>query len=100
MRVRISRVLDWYPQPIYFRIKIRDLYLLATSALKGERLMPYKDITYDNGCTERFYYDETEDEQALRMSRINSVAKFPSANHRSATRQNPSKPSDSKPPQQ
>ena len=43
--------------------------------------MPYKDITYDNGCTERFYFDETEDEEALRMSRINSVAKFPSANH-------------------
>lgn len=61
--------------------------------------MPYKDVTYDNGCTERFYYDETEDEQALRMSRINSVAKFPSANHRSAARQNPVKPSDSKPPQ-
>ena len=61
--------------------------------------MPYKDVTYDNGCTERFYYDETEDEQALRMSRINSVAKFPSANHRSAARQNPSKPTDSKSPQ-
>ena len=61
--------------------------------------MPYKDITYDNGCTERFYFDETEDEQALRMSRINSVAKFPSANARSATRQNPSTKTDSKPPQ-
>ena len=46
--------------------------------------MPYKDITYDNGFTERFYYDETEWEQALRMSRINSVAKFPSANSRSS----------------
>ena len=78
----------------------RDLYLLATLELKGERLMPYKDITYDNGFTERFYYDETPYEEALRMSRMNSVAKFPSANHRSATRQNPSKPSDSKPPQQ
>ena len=43
--------------------------------------MPYKDITYDNGFTERFYFDETEEEEALRMSRINSVAKFPSANH-------------------
>ena len=62
--------------------------------------MPYKDITYDNGFTERFYYDETPYEEALRMSRMNSVAKFHSANHRSATRQNPSKPSDSKPPQQ
>ena len=46
--------------------------------------MPYKDITYDNGFTERFYYDETEEEEALRMSRINSVAKFPSANSRSS----------------
>lgn len=44
--------------------------------------MPYKDITYDNGFTERFYYDETEWEQALRMSRTNKVAKFPSANAR------------------
>jgi hypothetical protein len=34
--------------------------------------MPYKDITYDNGFTERFYFDETEEEEALRMSRINS----------------------------
>ena len=47
--------------------------------------MPYRDVTYDNGFTERFYYDETDEEQALRMSRINSVAKFPSANARSAT---------------
>jgi len=39
--------------------------------------MPYKDVTYDNGFTERYYYDETDDEQALRMSRMNSVAKFP-----------------------
>ena len=62
--------------------------------------MPYKDITYDNGCTERFYCDETPYEEALRMGRMNSVAKFPSANHRSAARQNPVKPSDSKPPQQ
>ena len=46
--------------------------------------MPYKDITYDNGFTERFYYDETEWEQALRMSRTNKVAKFPSANSRAS----------------
>ena len=46
--------------------------------------MPYKDITYDNGFTERFYYDETEWEQALRMSRTNKVSKFPSANSRSS----------------
>ena len=62
--------------------------------------MPYKDITYDNGFTERFYFDETEEEEALRMSRMNSVAKFPSADHRSATRQNPSKQTDQKPPSQ
>ena len=58
--------------------------------------MPYKDVTYDNGFTERFYYDETDDEQALRMGRMNSVAKFPSANHRSATYQAPPKRTDSK----
>ena len=67
----------------------RDLHLLATLELKGERPMPYKDVTYDNGFTERFYYDETDDEQALRMSRMNSVAKFPSANHRPLPRQTP-----------
>jgi len=59
--------------------------------------MPYKDITYDNGFTERFYFDETEEEEALRMSRINSVAKFPSANHRSAATKAPPKRTDSKP---
>ena len=59
--------------------------------------MPYKDITYDNGFTERFYYDETDSEQALRMSRINSVAKFPSANHRSAAPKAPAKRTDSEP---
>ena len=75
----------------------RDLYLLATLELKGERLMPYKDVTYDNGFTERFYYDETVDEQARRMSRMNSVAKFPSANHRSAAPKAPPKRTDSKP---
>ena len=58
--------------------------------------MPYKDVTYDNGFTERFYYDETLEEEALRMSRINSVAKFPSANHRSATHKDRGKPDDSK----
>ena len=42
--------------------------------------MPYKDVTYDNGFTERFYYDETPYEEALRMSRVNSVSKFPSIN--------------------
>jgi hypothetical protein len=53
--------------------------------------MPYKDITYDNGFTERFYYDETEWEEALRMSRKNSVAIFPSANARSTARKSPVK---------
>jgi hypothetical protein len=53
--------------------------------------MPYKDITYDNGFTERFYYDETEEEEALPMSRINSVAKFPSANGRSSANKTPVK---------
>ena len=53
--------------------------------------MPYKDITYDNGFTERFYYDETEWEPALRMSRTNKVAKFPSANARSTARKSPEK---------
>ena len=48
--------------------------------------MPYKDVTYENGFTERFYYDETEQEQALRMTRINSVSKFPSVNSRCTTK--------------
>ena len=46
--------------------------------------MPYKDVTYDNGFTERFYFDETEEKEALRISRINSISKFPSANCRCA----------------
>ena len=58
--------------------------------------MPYKDITYDNGFTERNYYDETPEEEALRMSLINSVAKFPSASQRSATHKDQVKPEDSK----
>ena len=61
--------------------------------------MPYKDVTYDNGFTERFYYDETPEEEALRMGRMNGVAKFPSANQRSTARRNPLKQTDSKPPQ-
>ena len=48
--------------------------------------MPYKDVTYDNGFTERYYYDETPYEEALRMSRSNSVLKFPSVNEKSAAR--------------
>ncbi|MDC0934399.1 hypothetical protein OAS20_02535 [Gammaproteobacteria bacterium] len=46
--------------------------------------MPYKDVTYENGLTERFYYDETLHEEALRMSRTNSVSKFPSVNAKPA----------------
>ena len=46
--------------------------------------MPYKDITYDNGFTERFYYNETLDEEALRMFGTNRVKSFPSVNHRAA----------------
>jgi len=44
--------------------------------------MSYKDVTYDNGFTERIYYDETKEEEALRISRNNSISKFPSANCR------------------
>ena len=58
--------------------------------------MPYKDITYDNGFTERFYYNETLDEEALRMSRTNRVKSFPSANHRAAVK--PSGLKDQEPP--
>ena len=48
--------------------------------------MPYKDVTYDNGFTERFYFDETPEEEALRLSRINSAFKFPSVNCRYASK--------------
>jgi len=64
----------------------RDLCLLATSELKGERPMPYKDVTYDNGFTERLYHNETKEEEALRISRINSTLKFPSVNCRYASK--------------
>lgn len=49
--------------------------------------MPYKDITYDNGFTERFYYNETLDEEALRMSRANYVKSFSSTNHRASLKE-------------
>jgi hypothetical protein len=62
--------------------------------------MPYKDVTYKNGFTERFYYNETPYEEAIRMSRTNSVSKFPSVNSRPAARQNPSKPKEQEPQQQ
>ncbi|MDC0133864.1 hypothetical protein OAI19_01595 [Porticoccaceae bacterium] len=50
--------------------------------------MPYKDITYDNGFTERFYFDETAEDEAFRISRANHVAQFPSADHRAASVRN------------
>ena len=44
--------------------------------------MPYKDITYDNGFTERVYYNITASEEAERIKSINHVKTFPSANHK------------------
>ena len=52
--------------------------------LPKEKRMPYKDVTYENGFTERFNYGETPYEEALRMSRTNSVLKFPSVNAKPA----------------
>lgn len=46
--------------------------------------MPYKDITYENGFTERIYYNMTASEESERFKRINSVKHFPSVNHRAA----------------
>tara|TARA_B110000208_G_scaffold159184_1_gene193707 strand:+ start:239 stop:430 length:192 start_codon:yes stop_codon:yes gene_type:complete len=48
--------------------------------------MPYKDITYDNGFTERVYYNVTASEEAERFKRTNRVKSFPSANHRAAVK--------------
>jgi hypothetical protein len=60
--------------------------------------VPYQDVTYDNDYTERFYYNEPPLEEAKRMARINRVARFPSANHRSAThRAQTPEETDSKP---
>ena len=47
--------------------------------------MPYKDITYDNGFTERVYFKMTASEEAGRFKRTIRVKSFPSANHRAAT---------------
>ena len=44
--------------------------------------MPYKDITYDNGFTERIYSNMTASEEAERFKTMNGVKSFPSANHR------------------
>ena len=44
--------------------------------------MPYKDITYDNGFTERVYYNMTASEEAERFKSINHVKTFPSVNHK------------------
>ena len=49
--------------------------------------MPYKDITYDNGFTERVYYNMTVSEEGERFKRTNRVKFFPSANHRAAINQ-------------
>ena len=46
--------------------------------------MPYKDITYDNGFTERVYYNMTATEEAERFKSINRVRTFPSVNHKSS----------------
>ena len=72
----------------------------STISFYWRTVMPYKDVTYENGFTERFYYDETPYEEALRMSRTNSVSKFPSVNSRPGAHQSPSKPEDSEPSQQ
>ena len=58
--------------------------------------MPYKDITYDNGFTERFYYNMTAAEEAERFKRPNRVKSFPSANHRTAVKK--SRLKDQEPP--
>lgn len=44
--------------------------------------MPYKDITYDNGFTERIYYNMSSSEEADRFKQMNGVKAFPSANHK------------------
>ena len=58
--------------------------------------MPYKDITYDNGFTERIYHNETKEEEALRILRSNSISKFPSANYRYAPKERVRQQSKSK----
>ena len=58
--------------------------------------MPYKDITYDNGFTERVYYNMTASEEAERFNRTNGVKSFPSANHRAAVKR--SRLKDQEPP--
>jgi len=58
--------------------------------------MPYKDITYDNGFTERVYYNMTASEEAERFKQTNRVKCFPSANHRAAVKQ--SRLKDQEPP--
>ena len=58
--------------------------------------MPYKDITYDNGFTERVYYNMTASEEAERFKRTNRVKTFPSANHRTTVKK--SRLRDQEPP--
>jgi hypothetical protein len=40
--------------------------------------MPYKDVTYDNGFTERFYYDETPDEKDIIHIKVKNFHFIPS----------------------
>ena len=53
--------------------------------------MPYKDITYENGFTERIYYNMTATEEADRFKQINGVKCFPSMNHRATSARRSSK---------
>lgn len=46
--------------------------------------MPYKDITYDNGFTERVYFNMTSSEEADRFKQMGGVKSFPSVNHRAS----------------
>ena len=50
--------------------------------------MPYKDITYDNGFTERVYYNMTASEEAERFKSINHIKTFPSANYKVSLKKN------------
>ena len=58
--------------------------------------MPYKDITYDNGFTERMYYNVTSSEEGERFKRTNRVKTFPSVNHRTTVKK--SRLRDQEPP--
>jgi len=49
--------------------------------------VPYKDITYDNGFTERIYYNTTPSEEAELFINMSGVKSFPSANHRATLKE-------------